>query len=153
MILEDIYNKAFGIENNYKNKKILFIGSESYDGGTITIIEGLSQLGFDIYVYKKTNINSWFCNKIIDNLDNIEENIDFVLSNLHWGTRWSLYNYLNHKVPFILIDNDDRMHDDNISDWKNKYKNYCNVYKFEPPDEIKNMELSPYRWMEDIFLP
>ena len=42
------------------------------------------------------NINSWFCNKIINNLDNIEDEIDFVISNLHWGTRWSLYKKLNH---------------------------------------------------------
>ena len=57
-------------------KEVLFIGSESYDGPTITIIEGLYKLGYKIYVYKKTNINSWFCNIIIDSLDNIEDTVD-----------------------------------------------------------------------------
>ena len=50
-------------------KNILFIGSESYDGPTITIIEGLYNLGYKIFVYKKSNINSWFCNSIIDSLN------------------------------------------------------------------------------------
>ena len=58
-------------------------------------IEGLNKIGFEILVYKKRNINSWFCNTIISNLDNIENNIDFIMSNLHWGTRWSLYNKFN----------------------------------------------------------
>ena len=40
-ILEKIQIKANSILNNYKHKKILFIGSESYDGSTITLIEGL----------------------------------------------------------------------------------------------------------------
>jgi hypothetical protein len=35
-------------------KSILFIGSESYDAATITIIEGLNKIGYTIYVYKKT---------------------------------------------------------------------------------------------------
>ena len=149
-ILENTYKKTENIEKKFKYKKILFIGSESYDSPTIFIIEGLHKLGFEILVYKKTNINSWFCNTIIDNLENIEDNIDFVLSNLHWGTRWSLYNKLNHKVPYILIDGDDRRHENNISDWKFKYNIYCKSYKFNPGEEIKNMELSPYRWVESM---
>jgi hypothetical protein len=67
-ILEDTYQKTKKIEENFKHKKVLFIGSESYDRATITIIEGLYKLGFEIFVYKKLNINSWFCNTIIDNL-------------------------------------------------------------------------------------
>ena len=59
-------------------------------------------MNFEILVYKKENINSWFCNKIIDSLENIEDEIDFVLSNLHWGTRWSYYKLLKHKVPYKL---------------------------------------------------
>ena len=90
--LEEIYLKCLNIENKYSKKQILYIGSESYDSATITIIEGLSKFGFKILVYKKKNINSWFCNQIIDSLDNIENNIDFVLSNLHWGTTKPLTN-------------------------------------------------------------
>lgn len=152
--LENTYNKCLNIENKFTKKKILFIPSESYDSATICIIEGLNNLGFEILVYKKNNINSWFCNKIIDNLDNIEDSIDFVLSNLHWGTRWSLYNRLKHKVPYILIDGDDRIHGNNISDWKEKYnnyiKNYIKICKLENSEEIKNSELAPYRWMEEM---
>ena len=149
-ILEDTYKKTKNIEEKFIHKRVLFIGSESYDSPTICIIEGLNKIGFEILVYKKANINSWFCNTIINNLDNIENNIDFIISNLHWGTQWSLYNNLNHKVPYILIDGDDRSHDDNISDWKNKYNKYCKSYKINPPEEIKDMELSPYRWMNTI---
>ena len=148
--LENTYNKCLNIENKFTKKKILFIPSESYDVCTIGIIEGLNKLGFEILVYKKNNINSWFCNKIIYNLDNIEDSIDFVLSNLHWGTRWTLYNKLKHNVPYILIDGDDRIHGNNISNWKDKYNNYIKNYKLNPSDEIKNKEISPYRWMEQM---
>lgn len=149
-ILEEIYQKTQNIEEKFKKKKILFIPSESYDGATITIIEGLNDLGFEILTYKKNNINSWFCNKIIDNLNNIEVEIDFVLSNLHWGTRWSLYKKLHHKVPYILIDGDDRIHGNERSNWLDKYNNYIRNYRVNPPEEIKNMELAPYRWMEKM---
>lgn len=150
MILEDIYIQNLNVEQKFKHKKILFIGSESYDAATITIIEGLYKLGFEILVYKKLNINSWFSEKIIDNLDNIEDGIDFVLSNLHWGTRWSLYSKLTHKVPYILINGDDRIHGNEISCWKDMYNIYIKKYKLNPPDNIKNQILSPYRWMEEI---
>ena len=53
MILEEIYKQNLNIEHKFKYKKILFIGSESYDAATITIIEGLYKLGFEILVYKK----------------------------------------------------------------------------------------------------
>lgn len=148
--LEEIYLKCLNIENKYSKKQILYIGSESYDSATITIIEGLSKFGFKILVYKKKNINSWFCNQIIDSLDNIENNIDFVLSNLHWGTRWDYYKQLKHKVPYILIDGDDRIHGNQESDWKDKYLLNCKNYQMNPPDEIKDLELSPFRWMVDI---
>jgi hypothetical protein len=150
MILEEIYKQNLNIEHKFKYKKILFIGSESYDAATITIIEGLYKLGFEILVYKKLNINSWFCETIISNLENIEDQIDFVLSNLHWGTRWSLYTKLNHKVPYILINGDDRIHGNDISSWRDMYNIYIKKYKLNPPDNIKNKTLSPYRWMEEI---
>jgi hypothetical protein len=150
MVLEEIYQNNLDIEDKFEKKKILFIGSESYDSATITVIEGLFKLGFEILVFKKNNINSWFCNKIIYNLDQIEEEIDLVISNLHWGTRWSLYQNLNHKVPYILINGDDRIHGNDISSWKDMYDVYKKKYHLNPPEEIKDMDLAPYRWVEDI---
>jgi hypothetical protein len=162
-VLEDTFQKCLGIENKFPKKKVLFIGSESYDGATITIIEGLHNLGFEILTFKKDNINSWFCNVIIDDLTEINQNVDFVLSNLHWGTRWSLYDDINtnmiqtahliqtclKKVPYILIDGDDRIQENKISDWKIKYEKYLKQYK-GASEEIKNKMLSPYRWMEPM---
>lgn len=148
-ILEKTYNECFGIEKEFKKKAVLFIGSESYDSATITIIEGLNLLGFKIYTYKKGNINSWFCNKVINSLFTIEDEIDFVLSNLHWGTRWSLYGQLYHKVPFVLIDGDDRLHGNIISNWKIKYGHVLKTLR-RATEDIKNKELSPFRWAEDM---
>ena len=149
MRLEKTYIKCLEAEKHFLKKTVLFIGSESYDSATITIIEGLHLLGFNVLTYKKPNINSWFCNKVIDSLFNIEDDIDFVLSNLHWGTRWSLYGQLTHKVPFILIDGDDRLHGNEISDWKSKYKYILKSYKRAPEHE-KDMILSTYRWAEEM---
>ena len=149
-ILEDVFRKAKNIENQFLHKRLLFIGSESYDSATICLIEGLKKIGFEILVYQKENINSWFCNEIIHDLRDIEHRVDFILSNLHWGTRWSLYNHFNHEVPYILVDGDDRIHTNNTSDWKIKYVQNCKNYTLDPPEEIKNMNLSPYRWMESM---
>ena len=143
MLLEEIYHRTINIENKFPKKKILFIPTESYDDPAITIIEGLNKLGFEILTYKKNNINSWFCNKIVKNLDNIEDEIDFVISNLHWGTRWSLYKKLKHKVPYILIDGEDRLHDWSKhpnwkrSSWKDTIEVREKKYKRNP--KIKNM--------------
>ena len=123
------------------SKEKFYLPSESYDATTIGIIEGLNELNFEILVYKKENINFWFCNKIIDSLENIEDEVDFVLSNLHWGTRWSYYKLLKHKVSYILIDGDDRLYYDNFSDWKNKYKKYIEKYP-SATEDIKNKVLS-----------
>ena len=156
MILEEIYQKTLNIEDKFPNKKILFIPTESYDDPTITIIEGLHKLGFKILVYKKNNINSWFCNKIINNLNNIEDDIDFVISNIHWGTKWSLYKKLKHKVPYVLIDGEDRLdkyskHPNwKRSSWRDTIDCREKIYKRNPPDKIKDIELSPYRWVEDV---
>lgn len=146
-ILEEIFKKTMNIENKFKKKKILFIPSESYDGCTITIIEGLNKLGFEILVYKKSNINSWFCNQIINSLEHIEKQIDFVISNLHWGTQWSLYKVLKHTVPYILIDGDDH---NNCVSWIDKYKKYINSYKANLSNEEKILSLQQVRWMENI---
>ena len=67
MTLEDIYQESKNSERYFKYKNVLFIGSESYDAPTITVIEGLQELGFNIFTIKKANINSWFGNKVIKN--------------------------------------------------------------------------------------
>ena len=146
-ILEKIQIKANSILNNYKHKKILFIGSESYDGCTITILEGLQELGYTIYTYKKNNINSWFCNTIIEDIEPILNDIDFVLSNLHWGTRWNLYKNIPKNIPRILIDADDNP---NIGNWELKFKKYYKQYNKNLSDKEKDKELSHCRWIENI---
>jgi hypothetical protein len=127
------------------NKKLLFIGSESYDAPTITVIEGLNKLGWQIFTINKMNINSWFCNKVISENSSFPK-FEFILSNLHWGTRWSLYEKLglNSKLK-VLIDGDDNP---NYGNWKKKYEKYCSKYKLEPDEYIKKKLLSPYRWVE-----
>jgi hypothetical protein len=156
MLLEETYQKTLNIENEFEKKKILFIPTESYDDPAITIIEGLHKLGFEILTYKKSNINSWFCNKIITNLDNIEDEIDFVISNIHWGTRWSLYKKLKHKVPYVLINGEDRLHKWSKhkkwkrSNWKDTIECREKKYKLNPPENIKDIELSLYRWVENV---
>lgn len=127
-------------------KQILFIGSESYDAPTITVLEGLYKLGWKIYTINKPNINSWFCN-IVVNKENLPEP-NFVLSNLHWGTRWQLYEELGLQNKLkVLIDGDD---DPNIGNWKQKYEWHCQRYPVDPPQEVKECFLSPYRWMENL---
>jgi hypothetical protein len=145
-MLEEVYKICRKSEQYFKNKKILFIGSESYDAPTITVIEGLNQLGFEIYALKKANINSWFCNIIVDNIDSLH--FDFVLSNLHWGTRWSFYKTYNlDSYKKVLIDGDDNL---NWRNWKDKFKHYYNVYQPNCPEQIKELFLMPYRWVEDL---
>lgn len=126
-------------------KNILFIGSESYDAPTITVIEGLHKLGWSIYTIDKPNINSWFCNTVVSRHSSLPD-FNFVLSNLHWGTRWGLYNDLGLSSNLkVLIDGDDNP---NIGCWRDKYNWHCSRYKLDPPDYIKNEVLAPFRWME-----
>lgn len=144
--LEEVYSQCQGSERFFKHKKVLFIGSESYDDPVITVLEGLNELGFDIYTIKKPNINSWFCNKIIDDPNELE--FDFVLSSLHWGTRWSYYKKYNlNRYLKVLIDGDDNQ---NWKDWQEKYRHYLKKYVCNPPDEIKDADLMPYRWVEPL---
>lgn len=149
MKLEEIYNKSKDSERDFEHKSILFIGSESYDAPTITVLQGLDQLGFNIYTIKKPNINSWFCNQIVKDIDDLK--FDFVLSNLHWGTRWSYYKKYNHELESymkILIDGDDNI---NLGSWRNKYDYYTRNYTYNPPESIKDLNLMPYRWVEPLY--
>ncbi len=144
--LEEIYSGSKGIEEKFKHKAVLYIGSESYDAPTITIIEGLARLGFSVYTLDKANINSWFCNKIISNPD--QANFDFILSNLHWGTRWSYYERygLDSHIK-ILIDGDDNPLGET---WQQKYARYLQMYPTNPPDTVQKMEIQPFRWVETL---
>ena len=128
-------------------KSILFIGSESYDAATITIIEGLNKIGYTIYVYKKSNINSWFCNIIINDLNIVKDSIEFIISNLHWGTRWDLYKHFNMNTIKILIDGDD---DNNNISWKNKYQLCIKNYNIADVNYLENNLLLNQRCMIDI---
>ena len=144
--LEEIFRSAHEIENKFSSKAVLFIGSESYDAATVTAVQGLNNLGFSIYTLKKPNINSFFCNKVIDSTEGLK--FDFVLSNLHWGTRWSYYKKYDLNSYFkVLIDGDDNKGDHN---WEQKYRLYCTKYQIDPPQHVKDAEYAPCRWVEPL---
>lgn len=144
--LETIYRECPASEVKFKNKALLFIGSESYDAPTITVLQGLSKLGFAIYTLKKPNINSWFCNIVVEAVDHLK--FDFVLSNLHWGTRWSYYEqYKLCSYPKVLIDGDDNHGQES---WREKYARYARTYVYDPLQTLRDMELHPYRWVEPL---
>lgn len=146
MVLEKVYQESKESEKYFEYKSVLFIGSESYDAPVITVLQGLSELGFNIYTIKKPNINSWFRNKIIKDPNRIK--FDFILSSLHWGTRWSYYkkyNLLSYKK--ILIDGDDNL---NWKTWRDKYNYYIKRYLYNPPEDMKDLNLMPRRWVEPL---
>lgn len=141
--LEKIYQRCLDADSHFRHKSVLFIPTESYDAPAVTIIEGLDDLGWNIYTYQKPNINSWFCNQVVENIPNI----DFVLSNLHWGTRWSLYKELDlWDYPLVLIDG----HDAGWLTWKQKHVNCSNRYKDKPPHDVVMQDQQPYRWVEPL---
>lgn len=144
--LDEIYQQCQNSEKNFKFRAVLYVGNEAYDAVTITVLQGLQRLGFTIYALKKPNINSWFCNRVVESIDRL--NFDFVLSNLHCGTRWSYYErYHLHAYPKILIDGDDYHGEKN---WREKFARYCRKYTYDPPDALKDMLLHPYRWVESL---
>ncbi len=150
-ILEDMRRKFERAEDAFRKKKILFIGSESYDAAAITVLQGLHDLGFTICTIRKWNINSWFCNVVIDNP--ASHSFDFILSNEHWGTRWKYYNrYQLSSYPKVLVDGDDNR---GWPTWLDKVRHHEREYVLEPAEEIKQMEIAPYRWVEDLdgYLP
>ena len=150
--LQRVYERSMGAESEYEHKKILFIPSESYCAATIAIIEGLFSLGFKIYVPYKSNINSWFCDRVLESPQEwLKKNrIDFVLSNLHWGTRWDYYAAWREELkdcPRVLLDGDDSRHG---QDWLTRYEGWNSVYSARPDDEIAKLPFQPHRWMEDL---
>jgi hypothetical protein len=130
---------------SFGSTSILYIGSESYDAPTITVLQGLRRLGWTIYTYRKPNINSWFCNEIVDTLDGLD--VAFALSNLHWGTRWSLYAARALAgIPRVLIDGDDSLPGET---WRDRHRRYTRDYG-EPPDDHEELLIQPHRWMEPL---
>ena len=127
------------------HKAILYIGSESYDAPAITVLQGLQELGFEICVIAKPNINSWFCNVVVP--ENRIPQVDFVLSDLHWGTRWSRYATLPRSLPRVMIDGDDEFWG---KGWEYKFGQYWNRYRTDAPDSVKIAFPCPYRWVEPL---
>ena len=142
-MLKSMYHQAMDSPKRFKHKAILAIPSESYDSPVILVCQGLQALGWTIYTIRRPNINTWFCNTIIRDPRDVK--FDFVLSSLHWGTRWTNYDRFDlHGHLKVLIDGDDIPRT-----WKEKYAYYCGKYKrcpeggvFEPP--------FPYRWMDPL---
>lgn len=147
-ILEKAWHISQDAEKQFKHKAVLFIPSESYDAATITIMQGLEELGFVVYTIGKANINSWWMNKIVENPRGLK--FDFVLSNMHWGTRWDFYDKYNlHKHFKVLIDGCDNRAKHT---WRDKYDFYCRKYwgKAKPQEPVLSRDLQPYRWMEPL---
>jgi hypothetical protein len=147
-VLDQVYRESMFSEERFEHKRVLFIPSESYCAATITIIQGLEELGFEICVPFRPNINSWFCNKVVASQDLAGVKADFIISNLHWGTRWDYYRRfgLMDRVK-VLIDGDDSRHG---LDWKARYDGWCSVYRDRPSDGICALRQQPYRWMEPL---
>lgn len=144
--LDEVYKQCQNSEHRFRHKAVLFIGCESYEAATITVLQGLHKLGFSIYTIRKPNINSWFCNRIVESLDRLK--FDFVLSNLAWGTRWSYYKHYKLdsylKVPIDGTDNHGK------ESWKQKYARYTRTYVYDPSEALKDAVLCPCRWVEPL---
>jgi hypothetical protein len=124
---------------------LVYIGSESYDAPTITVLQGLHHLGWTVYTLGKPNINSWFCNTVVESLDGLQ--VDFALSNLHWGTRWSLYGTpALDGLPRVLIDGDDSLPGES---WRERHARYTRTYGSPPPGH-EQLLVQPERWMEPL---
>jgi hypothetical protein len=147
--IEDVAAECRESEKLFKKKKILWIGSESYVAPAITVLQGLDTLGFEIYTLFKSNINSFFCNRIIDSGQLEKMDFDFVLSATHWGTDYPAYDrYSLGKYPNVLIDGDDSAHGET---WQMRYQKYCKEYAGYP--ESKRRKKWPRfdeRWMAPL---
>jgi hypothetical protein len=146
MKLDDVYRQALDSPDAFERKRVLWIGSESYDAPAICVLEGLKRLDFEVHVLKP-NINSWFCETVVE--DPSRHKYDFVLSSLHWGTRWSHYDKFKlHGYPKVLIDGDDAR--PGQDDWRAKYDFWVETYGLEESEEVKAAEIAPRRWMEPL---
>jgi len=141
----EVAEKVFHSPDRFEHKRILFIPSESYCAATITIIQGLDELGFRIFTPFKQNINSHFCNTLWHPGDDTE--FDFLLSNLHWGTRFDFYSAHGLNDHFrVLIDGDDSRHGRN---WLARYEGWCKVYPEGVPynTAMGSPRIQSHRWM------
>lgn len=146
-VLKAEYSRNTGIEKRFKHKAILAILSESYEAPMITLLQGLQELDFTVYVIDKPNINSWFVNEVIGDSRKVE--FDFVLSGLHWGTRFDYYRKFGLGGCFkVLLDACDNR---GAGTWKKKYQDYCGRYDaWTPSPEVAKKWLQPHRWMTKL---
>lgn len=133
---EEIYCESEGIQNFFK-KKVAFLGSECYDAVCITVLEGLQELGFEIHVLK-SNINSWFCETIVESFD---YDYDFIVTNVQWGIRWDLIEKMPPHIPRVLINGYDAVYGN--KNWKDQY-NTC-VPNYDLPTDL-NAPIFDFRW-------
>lgn len=135
-VLNDMQTGCNLIRDEFKHRAVLYIGSEEYDYSTITILQGLSSLGFEIYTLKKPNINSWFHNEVVDSTSGLK--VDFALFNVGWGTRWSYYHrYQLRRFPVIAIDS--------VLTGSSGNAGYSEKHI---PDSVDELEIQPYRWID-----
>lgn len=146
--LESVWQLTMNSEKMFPEKALLYIGSESYEAPTITVLQGLSDLGFSVFTIGKPNINSWFCNKVVKYNAVASLRFDFVLSDLHWGTQWDYYETLNFgSHPKVLIDGDDNP---GGIGWREKHARYSQRYRKRPGRKVLEQEIQPYQWMEPL---
>jgi len=142
-VLEEVYQECLRADSLFEHKAVLAIPSESYDAPVITVAQGLDELGFTVYTFEKDNINTWFCNEVVDDVPEV----DFVLWSLHWGTRWGLYEKLGlDRFVNVLIDGDDQ----GWLTWRQKHKMHTDRYREKPKRSMVLQGLQPYRWMEPL---
>jgi glycosyltransferase involved in cell wall biosynthesis len=143
-VLEQVFRSCQGSEQHFRHKAILFIGAECYDAPTVTILQGLDELGFTVYTVGKPNVSAWFCNQIVDDLKQLK--FDFILSNLQWGVRWSYYDRFElHGRLRVLVDGCDNHGD---LTWRQKINRVRGRWRSAPPDDVALKDIQPYEWGE-----
>lgn len=143
-VLESLYQRNLNIEKRFKHRAVLAILPESCHAPVVTILEGLQELDFKVYVVGKSNVNSWFVNEVISDPRKVD--FDFILGAFRWGTRWDHYNTFGlHDCFKVLIDSCDNR---GVKTWEEKHNSYRRRFRGPmPPEEILNGVLQPHRWV------